>query len=60
MAKIFGNFSGAVAVLPAILLIISWWKILKTDGQYLLCNYVRTVNSALLNLSFKLSKSPMI
>lgn len=41
VAKIFGNFSGAVAVLPAVLLVVAWWKILKSDGQYLLCNYVR-------------------
>ena len=40
VAKIFGNFSGALMALPSILLTICWLKIIKRDGNYLLCNYV--------------------
>ncbi len=40
MAKIFGNFSGALMALPVLLLTICWLKIIKRDGHYLLCNFV--------------------
>lgn len=42
VAKIFGNFAGAFMVLPTMLVTISWLKIIKRDGHYLLCNYVNT------------------
>lgn len=40
VAKIFGNFSGALMALPVLLLTICWLKIIKRDGHYLLCNFV--------------------
>ena len=42
VAKIFGNFSGALMALPVLLLTICWLKIIKRDGHYLLCNFVAT------------------
>ena len=40
MAKIFGNFSGALMALPTMLLTVAWLKIVKKDGHYMLCNFV--------------------
>ena len=40
VAKVFGNFSGALTVLPSLLLTLAWLKIIRKDGSYLLCNYV--------------------
>lgn len=40
VAKIFGNFSGALMALPVILLTLAWLKIIKTDGRYLLYKFV--------------------
>ncbi len=40
VAKIFGNFSGALMALPVILLTWSWFKIINKNGNYLLCHHV--------------------
>ena len=40
VAKIFGNFSGALMALPTMLLTVAWLKIVKKDGNYMLCNFV--------------------
>ena len=40
VAKVFGNFSGALTVLPSLLLTMAWIKIIMKDGSHLLCNYV--------------------
>lgn len=40
VAKIFGNFSGALMALPTMLLTVAWLKIVKKDGHYMLCNFV--------------------
>ena len=40
VAKIFGNFSGALMALPVILLTWAWLRIIRKDGQYMLCNFI--------------------
>lgn len=40
VAKMFGNFSGVFMAMSIILLTVSWFKILRRDGEYLLAHYV--------------------
>ena len=39
VAKIFGNFSGALMALPSLLLTACWLKIIREDGKDLLHTY---------------------
>ena len=39
VAKIFGNFSGALMALPSLLLTACWLKIIREDGKELLHTY---------------------
>jgi BCCT family betaine/carnitine transporter len=39
VAKMFGNFSGALMALPSLLLTFCWLKIIRTDGASVLRKY---------------------
>lgn len=41
VAKIFGNFSGALMALPSLLLTACWLKIIREDGRHLLLTQVK-------------------
>ena len=41
VAKIFGNFSGALMALPSLLLTACWLKIIREDGKHLLITQVK-------------------
>lgn len=41
VAKIFGNFSGALMALPVLLLTACWLKIVRQDGERMLAHYTR-------------------
>lgn len=41
VAKMFGNFSGALMALPVLLLVACWFKIIKEQGPYLLKYHVQ-------------------
>ena len=41
VAKIFGNFSGALMALPVIVLTLCWLKIIREDGKHLLLTQVK-------------------
>ncbi|MDO5537408.1 MAG: BCCT family transporter [Desulfovibrionaceae bacterium] len=40
VAKMFGNFSGALMVLPVLLLVACWFRILSEKGAYMLRHHV--------------------
>ena len=39
-AEVFGNFSGALMVLPVMLLVACWFRILSVEGNSLLRHHV--------------------
>lgn len=41
VAKMFGNFSGAFMVIPVLLLVACWFKIIKNEGKYMLKHHVK-------------------
>lgn len=41
VAKMFGNFSGALMALPVLLLVACWFKIIREQGPYLLKYHVQ-------------------
>lgn len=41
VAKIFGNFSGALMAMPVLLLVACWFKIIKEKGSYMLRHHVQ-------------------
>lgn len=41
VAKMFGNFSGALMAIPVLLLVACWFKIIRTQGKYMLHHHVR-------------------
>lgn len=41
VAKIFGNFSGALMALPVLLLVACWFKIIREKGSYMLRHHVQ-------------------
>ncbi|MDE7065189.1 MAG: BCCT family transporter [Desulfovibrionaceae bacterium] len=41
VAKMFGNFSGALMALPVLLLVICWFRIISRKGAYMLRHHVR-------------------
>ena len=43
VAKMFGNFSGALMVLPMLLLVACWFRILSRKGNYLLRHHVQAL-----------------
>ena len=43
VAKMFGNFSGALMVLPVLLLVACWFRILSRKGNYLLRHHVQAL-----------------
>lgn len=43
VAKMFGNFSGALMVLPVLLLVACWFRILSRKGSYLLRHHVQAL-----------------
>ncbi len=46
VAKMFGNFSGALMVLPVLLLVGCWFRILSQQGVYLLRHHVPSLEDA--------------
>ena len=46
VAKMFGNFSGALMVLPVLLLVGCWFRILSRQGVYLLRHHVPSLEDA--------------
>lgn len=40
VAKMFGNFSGALMAIPVLLLVACWFKIIRTQGKYMLKHHV--------------------